>query len=234
MNVQKETAVLIIAYSEGKVVGEIVSEISEAYDVFVIDDGSTDDTAAAARKNGARVISLPFNLGQGAAAIVGYKIIAMKGYKYLVKMDGDGQHDPKAISLFVNKLKETGVDTVVGSRILGSNYQNAPLARRIFLQPLTWVINRLTGYELSDSMCGFRAFRGESLKRIVHILDQIIEPEYMASEMWIRFAKENITVAEIPVDLSMRKHGFSYKGLFKYGWGVISTIIRAKLDSYKL
>ncbi len=234
MNHTKEVAVLITVYNEEKIVGDIIKKIPNEYHVFVVDDGSTDNTAEIARRNGAHVISLPLNLGQGAASTVGYKITAAAGCKYLIKMDGDGQHDPREIPKFVERLKNSDVDVVVGSRILGSNYKGAPLARRIFLPLLTSLLNRLTGYNLTDSMCGFRAFRGESLRgKIVPIFDRIVEPEYMASEMWIRFANAGITVAEVPITLSNRKHGSSYKGLFRYGWGVISTIIRTKLDTYK-
>jgi glycosyltransferase involved in cell wall biosynthesis len=148
-------------------------------------------------------------------------------------MDGDGQHDPEEITLFIKKIEETGADIIAGSRILGSNYKNAPFLRRIFLKPLTWLLNRLTGYTISDSMCGFRAFRGESLRKVSHVFNDMLEPEYIASEMWIKFSHEGLTAAEIPITLADRKHGFSYKGLFRYGWGVISTIIRARMDIWK-
>ena len=233
MKNRREVAVLITAFNESKVIGDIISKIRKDYHVYVVDDGSTDSTAEMAQRNGAKVISLPINLGQGAAAIVGYKIIAMENYEFLVKMDGDGQHNPEEIPKFIEKLKESGADEVVGSRILGSNYKGVPLARRIFLAPLTWLLNKLAGYNLTDSMCGFRAFRGQSLKKMIPIFEQIIEPEYMASEMWIRFAKAGISVVEVPIGLSSRKYGFSYKGLFRYGWGIIATIIRTKLDIYK-
>ncbi len=233
MKDQKETAVLIIAYNEDKTIGEIINEISEEYDVYVADDGSTDNTAIIAKNFGAKVISLSINLGQGAAAIVGYKIVASENYTFLVKMDGDGQHNPKEITSFIKKLKNSNSDMIVGSRNLGQNYKEAPLARKMFLSPLTWLLNKLTGYKLSDSMCGFRAFRGKSLNKMISIFEKIVEPEYMASEMLIRFAQEGILIEEVPISLTKRKHGLSYKGLFRYGWGVISTILRTKLDIFK-
>jgi len=232
MNKKCNIAILLTAYNEEKVIGSLVKSIPAIYDIYVVDDGSFDQTARIATENGARVISLPVNVGQGAAAIVGYKIIAQEHYEYLVKLDGDGQHNPAEIPLFIEKFEKTDADTVVGSRILGMNYKEAPLARRLFLRPLNRLINKITGYNLTDTMCGFRAFRGKSLKKIIKIFDQILEPEYMASEMWIRFSNSGIKVSEVPVHLEKRRAGFSYKGLFRYGYGIAIAIIRTKIDLY--
>ncbi len=226
-----DVAVLIVAYNEAKNISHVLSDIPDGCTVYVVDDGSGDGTAEIARDNGARVIPLPVNLGQGAAVIAGYRTVAMEGHEYLVKMDGDGQHDPAEIPLFIKALKETGSDTVIGSRILGTNYKEAPLMRRIFLGPLTALLNRLTGYNLTDSMCGFRAFRGDSLReKVIPVLNEIIEPEYMASEMWIRFSRVGIKVGEVPINLRKRKHGVSYKGMFRYGVGVVTAILRSSVD----
>jgi len=231
----EKVAVFITAFNEGAVIGDILGQINEGFDVYVIDDGSTDRTAEIAKEAGARVVSHPINLGQGLAVITMFKIAVAIDYDFIVHIDGDGQHDPKDIPKFLEKMKETGADIVAGSRLLGSNYEGAPLSRRMLLSPLTWVLNKLTGYNISDSMCGFRAFRGEVLKKITPILDEMVETEYLASEMWIRFARAGLTATEVPINLSARKHGSSYKGhaLARYGLGIIRTIFRAKLDTYK-
>ncbi|OVE76426.1 hypothetical protein BVX97_00885 [bacterium E08(2017)] len=225
-----DTAVLITAYNEERNISDLLESIGEKYDVFVVDDGSTDRTVEICRQKGARVIKSPMNMGQGAAAVMGYKVVAAEGYEQVIKMDGDGQHDPAEIPAFIVKLEESGADKVVGSRVLGSDYQGAPLARRLFLRPLTHVLNLITGYKLTDSMCGYRAFRGSSLIKMVDVFDEIQELEYIASEMWIRLAQAGFKVEEVPVKLAKRKSGFSYKGLYRYAWGVISTIVRARLD----
>lgn len=131
-------AVFMCAFNEEQALSGILSDIHDSYDVYVIDDGSTDNTAAIARSQGAEVISHPLNLGQGMADITALKILIKRNYDILVEIDADGQHDPKEISKFVEKMKETGVDVVAGSRILGSDYENAPLSRKLLLYPLTW------------------------------------------------------------------------------------------------
>ncbi len=226
----KEVAILIAVYNEEKALGDVLRRIPGECDVYVVDDASTDRTVEVAKENEAKVISLPVNLGQGAAAIAGFRVITAADHPYVVKMDGDGQHDPAEIPRFVEALQGSEVDIVQGSRVLGADYRGAPLARRVFLRPLTWVLNRLTGYRMTDAMCGFRAFRGESLKRMVPIFEKMVEPRYIASEMWIRFARAGFSVAEIPIRLAGRTFGCSSKGLFRYGWGVCSAIVRTTLD----
>lgn len=228
-----KVAVFITAYNEGKVLGSVLSQINRDYDVYVIDDGSTDETPAVARKHHASVITHSINLGQGMALLTAFKLLSQKDYDIVIEMDGDGQHDPGDIRKFIQKIAETDTDIVAGSRILGSDYEGAPFARRFFLRPLTWILNKLTGYNISDAMCGFRIFKGKSLKKVEYLFDDMLEPEYIASEMWIKFAKAGLTASEVPIKMAGRKYGFSYKGLFRYGWGVISTIIRTKLETYR-
>jgi hypothetical protein len=122
-------------------------------------------------------------------------------------------------------------DVVVGSRRLGTNYPTAPFFRKTFLPLYTWIINKLTGYKMTDAMSGFRAFRASSLKNVAQILDNMIEPQYTASEMFVRFAKAGLTVAEVPINMQARASGSSYKGFIKYGWGVIRAVIKTFLDS---
>jgi glycosyltransferase involved in cell wall biosynthesis len=230
---QNNIGVFLTVYNEAQTLGELISSIPPQYDVWVVDDGSTDDSCIIAERHGARVLRLPLNIGQGAAAITGYKYLAEQGYRFIIKMDGDGQHDPADIGLFIKALENTRSDMVIGSRILGSNYRKAPLARRIMLKPLTKLLNWITGYNLTDSMCGYRGFQGKSLQRMASIFDRIIEPQYMASELLLRLASAGFKVSEIPVNLKARKNGISYKGLFRYGFGVFITIIKTKIDLYR-
>ncbi|MDY6954525.1 MAG: glycosyltransferase family 2 protein, partial [Thermodesulfobacteriota bacterium] len=146
-------------------------------------------------------------------------------------MDADGQHDPCEIPIFLKKMEETTADIVVGSRILGSNYVGAPFFRKTFLPHFTGIVNRLSGYQMTDAMCGFRAFRTLSLSSVQHLLDEMLEPQYIAAEMFIRFAKAGLTVDEVPIHLLDRKSGQSYKGLVRYGLGVLKAISKTLTDS---
>lgn len=232
MNVVMITTV----YNEEKNIGDVLARMPPDVDVIVVDDGSVDGSVQICRQYGARLIRHPFNLGQGIAFITGIKACLIHNYDVIVHVDGDGQHDPRDTPIFLDKLEETGADIVVGSRILGSNYAEAPFLRRTFLPYFTWVINGITGYNMTDSMCGFRAFRADSLRRVQYIFDQINEPQYLAAELFIRFACEGLTVAEVPIHMTARKSGVSRKGrkglddLVRYGGGVTRAIIRTLLD----
>ena len=162
-----KTAVLTTVLNEEKNIDKILAEIPNGYDIYVVDDGSSDKTVQVSKSYGAHVISLPFNVGQGAATIVGYNIILNNNYDFLVKMDGDGQHNPKEIDSLVEAIQKSDFDVVIGSRRLGSNYPTAPFFRKTFLPFFTWIINIATGYSMTDSMCGFRIFKTSSLKRVL-------------------------------------------------------------------
>ncbi len=230
-------AVLMAALNEGKILPCVLEKIPPHMDIFLVDDGSTDDTKAIAEAHGARVIKNPVNMGQGHAFITGLKgIIRFWGHQRgcIVFLDADGQHDPLQIPLFIEKMEKTGADIIVGSRILGENYASAPFFRKTFLPHFTWMINKLSGYQMTDAMCGFRAFNFQALSKVENILDSMIEPQYLAAEMFLRFAKAGLKVEEVPIVMNARASGMSYKGFVRYGFGILKATARVLLDrSYR-
>lgn len=222
--------VTITVFNEQKNIEAVLRKIPTEYDVLVVDDGSTDQTVEIAKNLGAKVAIHPVNLKQGPAVITSFKIGLMKDYDMLIEMDGDGQHDPKDIPKFVEALNNSDYDIVVGSRILGKDYKTAPFLRRTVLPHLTSVINRITGYQMTDSMCGFRAFRTSSLRKVIDELEQMFEPQYLAAEMFIRFAHAGLTITEVPIELKERASGRSTKGTLRYGWGVGRAILKTFLE----
>lgn len=225
-----KVAITLSAYNEEENIAAVIDKAVEYGTVFVVDDGSTDATVQVAREAGAQVVRHPINLGQGMAVLTSFKVAMAGDFDVIIEMDADGQHDPSEIPQFLAMLESSGVDIVVGSRILGSNYEGAPWVRVFFLPQLTGALNFLTGYAMTDSMCGFRAFRSDSLRKILPALDRVLEPQYLAAEMFIRFSRLKLTVAEIPIRLSDRSSGVSRKGLLRYGWGVSLAILRTLLE----
>ena len=227
--------VTLTALNEEKNIGVIISDIKKmGYECLLVDDGSNDNTTAIAKSLGADVIKHCFNLGQGYAVITSFKAAIERNCDIIIEMDADGQHNPSEVPKFIEKLNNTDADIVVGSRILGNNHPNAPFFRKTFLPYFTKIINLLTGYKMTDAMCGFRAFKSSSLKKVQAQLGSMLEPQYIAAEMFLRFANEGLTVEEVPINLCDRLSGYSYKGFIRYGFGVLKAIIKTILDkNYK-
>ena len=151
---------IVPALNEEACVGAVVDEIravDPSFDVLVVDDGSTDATAAAATARGARVVRLPFNLGIGGAMQTGYRYALEHGYDVAVQVDGDGQHDPAELPALLTPLLAGEADLVVGSRFAGRGAYRAPAFRRAGIRLFAWTASRLAGQRLTDTTSGFRA-----------------------------------------------------------------------------
>jgi len=159
-------SVVIPAYEEAGAVGVVVESIRNAAawrEVLVIDDGSTDQTAAAAAAAGARVIKHPYNKGNGAAVKTG---IRHASGEYVLIVDADGQHTAADALRLVSFLGE--YDLVVGTR--AGSTQQASTARHLGNNALNWVAGYLTGRDIPDLTSGLRAARTSGLREFLHLL----------------------------------------------------------------
>ncbi len=154
-------AIVIPAYNEEKSVAPVVREAKKYGKVIVVDDASTDSTAAAARKAGAIVVRHKLNKGLGSALRSGFARALQMGADIIVTIDADGQHNPKEIKKFV-ALIENGYDFVLGTRDLSSY----PLVKRLGNFFLNWITNFVSGTSLKDTESGFRAFRASALRKL--------------------------------------------------------------------
>jgi glycosyltransferase involved in cell wall biosynthesis len=132
-------------------------------EVIVVDDGSTDETAAVAGEHGARAVSSPYSMGNGAAIKRGSR--AATG-EILVFMDADGQHDPTHISSLLARLEE-GYDMVVGARDWAGQ---AGVHRGVANAFYNWLASRMTGFKVEDLTSGFRVVRAEKFREFLHLL----------------------------------------------------------------
>lgn len=157
--------VVIPAFNEGHSIGAVVGDmlaLGPWREVLVVDDGSIDDTAAAARDAGARVIRHPYNKGNGAAVKSGIRAAA--GTHILI-IDGDGQHRPEDAARLVSRLGE--YDLVVGARAASTQ---ASLGRRLGNSLLNALASHLTAHRIPDLTSGFRAARTEQFREFLHLL----------------------------------------------------------------
>lgn len=159
-------SVVIPARNEAASIRALLHELSvhaAGAEVIVVDDGSTDTTAAIARQAGARVIHHPYPLGNGGAIKAGAREAAGE---LIVFMDGDGQHDPADIPRLLEPL-EQGFDMVVGAR--GNSSQASP-ARRLANRFYNWLASYMTGQHIADLTSGFRAVRAEKFRQFLYLL----------------------------------------------------------------
>jgi dolichol-phosphate mannosyltransferase len=184
-------------YNEERHVERVLGEVKRfAQDILVVNDGSTDGTGQIlTRQVGIRLISHPKNRGYGAALVSAFDYTLAAGYDVLVTMDCDGQHEPSRISLLLEALDDA--DIVSGSRYLRDFRQDgsAPEDRRRINQIITAEINARFGLKLTDTFCGFKAYRRDALARLC-----ITETSWgMPLQLWVQAAKAGLRIKEIGV-----------------------------------
>ncbi len=194
---------VIAAYHEGKVIRDVVvGVVREGWSVVVVDDGSRDDTADAARIPGVHVVRHGINLGQGAALQTGIDYALRRGAKFLVTFDADGQHSVEDIPVLIAALDSA--DIALGSRHLGK-VEGATAGRKALLRAATKVSNRLSGLELTDAHCGLRAFRAEAAPKLRITQDRMAH----ASELLRKIAQSGLRVVEVPATIRYTAHSMA-------------------------
>ncbi len=206
--------VVLPALNEAESVGVVVKEVKAAVpdaDVLVVDDGSSDATAAAAREAGSQVISNVFTLGVGGAMRVGFRFAQARGYRVLVQVDADGQHDPRDIPRLLAALGDHGRPdddrplTIIGARFAGEGTVSVPVLRRWAMWLLATYLSRRTGTRLSDVTSGFRAHNRASIE----LFARHYPAEYLADtvESLIIASRAGGRVAQVPVAMRPRHSG---------------------------
>lgn len=191
---EPKICVLIPSFNEARTIGAIVAELKiRGMSVFVVDDGSADDTAAVASSAGATVIRQGRNKGKGAALREGIRQILAKDFDGVVLMDGDGQHDIGEIDKFLKKAKDTGADMVIGNRMADSN--GMPAIRVMTNRFMSWLISAVSGRKVPDTQCGFRFLR-RSVLEAVKLESSRFQIE---SEMIILAARKCFKIESVPI-----------------------------------
>ena len=148
-------AAAIPAYLEEKHIAEVVGRTRERLDhVLVIDDGSTDATATAARNAGAEVIVHPENRGKGESIKTGLRHWLERNFTGVIILDGDGQHLPEEIDRFLAAASSTKAELLIGTRM--NNVSEMPFVRQVVNRYMSNSISRLCGQPIPDTQCGFR------------------------------------------------------------------------------
>jgi len=202
---------IVPAYNEADAIAATIAALRQwasDFDVLVIDDGSSDATAARARAAGATVLPMPFNLGIGGAMQSGYIYAREHGYDVAVQVDGDGQHDPRHIHSLLARLREDPeLNMVTGSRFLdaaGEGYRSSA-ARRIGIRVFSTVVSRITGHRVTDPTSGFRM----TDRRGIELFARDYPHDYPEVEAILLMHAHRLSSCEIPVVMRPRLTGRS-------------------------
>jgi cellulose synthase/poly-beta-1,6-N-acetylglucosamine synthase-like glycosyltransferase len=217
--------VIIPALNEERTLGGVVAglrAVDPAQAVLVIDDGSTDATAAVARREGARVVSHPFNLGYGAALQTGYRYAVREGYPYLVQMDADGQHAATDVQRLLEPLRSGIADVALGSRFAAGGEYDMGRVRDVGRAALRSLLKLCGGPPLTDPTSGFQAFT-QAVARMC--CGDFYPSDFPDIDVLLTLHRRGCRIVEVPVRMApnpphrMSMHGglrsvfYSYKML---------------------
>ena len=191
----------IPVFNEARHVAGVLTE-SRRYlsDVLVIDDGSTDATRSILdQQPDLHVIRHPENLGYGASLADAFRFARRRGFRWLITMDCDQQHEPMRLPEFIRACRADDADIISGSRYLDDRLHvtTAPEDRRRINRCITDLLNRRLGLNLTDAFCEFKAYRVSRLDRF-----RITVPGYaMPLQFWVQAWRAGLRIGELPVGL---------------------------------
>jgi glycosyltransferase involved in cell wall biosynthesis len=185
---------LVPAYNEASQIAKVVrGAIQHVDEVVVIDDGSDDGTAEAARAAGATCLILPANRGKASALRTGIEFAAARSFTHVLTLDGDGQHRPEDIPVLVQTAVGTGADMVIGTRTFERH--SMPRARFYSNTFGSRLASALVGREIRDSQSGFRLIRLDKLVSL-ELRSRFYEFEM---EVLIKMARAGCSIEQAPI-----------------------------------
>ncbi len=198
--------ILIPAYNEEGAVGGVVTEVRAVVPgtpVLVVDDCSIDATANIARAAGARVLSLPHHLGLGGAVQAGYMLAFELGFDYVIRVDGDGQHDPRDIPKILDALERGGCEMAIGSRFVDGSGQHTGVLRAAAIVFFRAVLRPILGGPVRDPTSGFVGVNRTALS----LFSRSFPLEYPEIEALVVLQRKRFRFVEVPCRMRPRRAG---------------------------
>ena len=216
--INQNITVIIPAYNEAAIIGDLVTEIKNLYpdfEIIVIDDGSDDETARVAQQAGATVYSHPYNIGNGAAIKSG---IRKATGDVLIFLDGDGQHKPEEIADLIAHIPP--YDMVVGAR---SKSDQASLGRAFGNKLYNWFASYVAKFSIKDLTSGFRAVKTKVARNFLYLLPNTYS---YPTTLTLGVLRSGMSVRYIPIKTRRRKTGKSNIRMLKDGVRFFMIITR--------
>ena len=222
---RREILIIVPAYNEEGGIRGVLDRVPKeifGYEVktVVVDDGSSDATAAIAREEDVPVVTHVVNRGQGDALRTGFAIAQAEGADIVINLDADGQYKPEEIERLVEPIIKDRADFVLGSRFMGY-YEEAGSVRHVGVVFFSRLISLLTGVKVSDCTNGFRAIRVSELHKL-----NLREDRFNANEIILEALKNKLRFDQVPVTMLSRAAGETKKPpKLAYPLGVFRVII---------
>lgn len=201
--------IIVPALNEEANVGHLVREIhtvAPGVPVLVLDDCSQDATAAVARSEGAEVLSMPTHLGLGGCVQAGYRLAFELGFDFVIRLDGDGQHDPRYIPRIFNALQQTGCQMIIGSRFVdGDNHEYSSLVRSLGIRFFRAILRPILGQPVHDPTSGYVGVNREALA----LFSRSFPLEYPEIEALVVLQRRAFRFQEVPCQMRPRLRGKS-------------------------
>jgi glycosyltransferase involved in cell wall biosynthesis len=223
------TLIFIPAWNEEGSIAEVIASVRDTLpeaEILVVDDGSIDGTAARAREAGARVASLPFNQGLGAALQTGYLYALREGYDFCAHLDADGQHPPGEVGRLLEEVRSGRADLVIGSRYRepvaasGEHYRPT-ISRRIGSSVFRFFLTLATRQRFTDTTSGMRAAN----RRVMALFGERYSPDFAEIESLQRAVRQGLRVEEVPVRMLARAGGRSFLTPLRSAFFIFKSLI---------
>ena len=217
-----KVGIIMPAYNEeaniGKTLSQMPKDISEEFEVIVIDDGSIDNTIEIASQYDTTVIQHPTNKGNGAAIQTGLDYCRANKHDIVIIIDSDGQHEPRYIADFIKPIVDEGYDYVIGNRF--RYHYNMRLIKKVSSRIMSAVLSFVLGEKVSDPTMGFRALS----KKVVKLT--FFESDYSITLEMLFKIVPYFKTCEIPVKINERMYGKSFIKLKKYFYKTLFAFIK--------
>jgi glycosyltransferase involved in cell wall biosynthesis len=200
--------IIVPAYNEEGAIGHVVRSVQAVMPgtpVLVIDDASIDSTSQVAREAGARVLPLPHHLGLGGCVQAGYRLAYELGYEYVIRVDGDGQHDARDIPKLFERLRSSGCQMVIGSRWVARNGNHTGPLRSLGIRFFRLVLRPILGKPVHDPTSGFVGVNRTALQ----VFSKSFPLEYPEIEALVVLQRRRFTFEEVPCGMLPRRAGRS-------------------------
>lgn len=215
-----KVVVVIPSYNEERFIGSVVLKLRRyPVTIIVVDDGSSDETAAVAESAGATVLRQPTNQGKGAAVNIGFRKAWEMNPDVIVMIDADGQHLPEELPTVVSPVLSGEADIVVGSRYL-NQASHVPVQRILGHLLFSWLTGIASGMVIGDTQSGYRAFS----PRAFHLVNFHSRGFSVESEMQFMAHAQGLRVAEVPI--TVRYTDPAKRSVIRQGLTVLNGIFK--------